>query len=113
MLVFHHLSLSIILKNKYVPPLTLQLLAENAIKHNAVSKEGILKITISAKNEKMEISNNINPKIGKETSTGMGLQNIINRYELLTTEKIEINKDENIFSVKIPLLTSKNESLNT
>ncbi len=100
-------------RNKYVPPLTLQLLAENAIKHNAVSKESKLKITISAKNDKMEISNNINPKIGKESSTGMGLQNIINRYELLTIEKIEIKKNANIFSVKIPLLTSKNESLNT
>jgi LytS/YehU family sensor histidine kinase len=100
-------------KSKYVPPLTLQLLAENAIKHNAVSKESTLKILISAKNNTMEISNNINPKIGNESSTGMGLQNIINRYELLTIEKIEIKKDANIFSVKIPLLTSKNESLNT
>ena len=100
-------------KNKYVPPLTLQLLAENAIKHNAVSIESKLTITISAKKDKLEINNNINPKIGKESSTGMGLQNIINRYDLLTVEKIDIYSNENIFSVKIPLLTSKNESLNT
>ncbi|MBL0103365.1 MAG: histidine kinase [Bacteroidetes bacterium] len=60
-----------------IPPLTLQLLAENAIKHNAVSKETPLKIEIFVSDNKIVVSNNINPKINKETSEGVGLQNII------------------------------------
>jgi ligand-binding sensor domain-containing protein len=100
-------------KSKYVPPLTLQLLAENAIKHNAVSKESKLRITIGCKDGKMEISNNINPKMSKETSSGMGLQNIINRYELLTKEEIGISSEDNRFSITVPLLNSSNENINS
>ena len=90
-------------------PLTLQLLAENAIKHNAISKESPLVITINSENGKLQISNNINLKIAKEKSTGFGLQNIKSRYELLTNEKIEIIQEENKFIVKIPLINSKHE----
>ena len=95
--------------NKYIAPLTLQLLAENAIKHNAVSKETPLKISITSMNGKLIMSNNINPKITHESSTGLGLQNIKSRYELLTTEKVEIIIEENNFIVKIPLITLKHE----
>ena len=91
--------------NKYIAPLTLQLLAENAIKHNAVSKETPLIISLTLSNGKLVISNNINPKISPESSTGLGLQNIKSRYGLLTTEKVEINISENKFIIKIPLIT--------
>ena len=90
-------------------PLTLQLLAENAIKHNAISKESPLVITINSEKGKLQISNNINLKIAKEKSTGFGLQNIKSRYELLTNEKIEIIQEENRFIVKIPIINSKHE----
>jgi sensor histidine kinase YesM len=99
-------------RNSFVPPLTLQLLAENGIKHNAVSRETPLRITITENHGRLEISNNINPKRSRESSTGMGLQNIMNRYELLTPEKVEIIREENKFTVVIPLLTSKNENFN-
>lgn len=97
-------------KNKFVAPLTLQLLAENAIKHNAVSKESPLTITITSENDKMIVSNNINLKITPENSTGLGLQNIKSRYELLTDVKVEVYHDEEKFKVIIPLITVKNES---
>ncbi len=92
-----------------IAPLTLQLLAENAIKHNAISNESPLVITINSENSKLQISNNINLKIAKERSTGFGLQNIKSRYELLTDEKIEIIQEKNKFIVKIPLINSKHE----
>ena len=93
-------------------PLTLQLLAENAIKHNAVSKESPLIITITSENDKMIIGNNINPKIARESSVGFGLQNIKSRYELLTDEKVEIIREEKKFIVKIPLIQFKHERFN-
>ncbi len=99
-------------ENKFVPPLTLQLLAENAIKHNAVSKETPLKITIYIIGDKMVFVNNINLKITREVSTGLGLQNIINRYKLLTTETVDILNENDIFTVTIPLLNKNDESTN-
>ena len=88
----------------YIPPLTLQLLVENAIKHNAVSRESILKIAIYISGDKLIVHNNINPKQHKDSSSGMGLQNIINRYNILTDKKVQINNDNINFIVSLPLI---------
>ena len=89
----------------FIPPLTLQLLIENAIKHNAVSKETPLEITISLENkEQLVIKNNINPKITREPGTGTGLQNIIKRYSLLSKEPVVVNNDGTYFTVILPIL---------
>ncbi|MEI9958728.1 MAG: histidine kinase [Ferruginibacter sp.] len=89
----------------FIPPLTLQLLIENAIKHNAVSKETPLEITISLENKKqLVIKNNINPKITREPGTGTGLQNIIKRYSLLSNEPVTVNNDGAYFTVILPIL---------
>ncbi len=89
----------------FIPPLTLQLLVENAIKHNAVSKETPLTVNLYIENEKrLVVQNDINPKFTKEASTGMGLQNIINRYNLLSDETVLINNDEKRFTVSLPTL---------
>lgn len=89
----------------YIPPLTLQLLAENAIKHNAISKETPLMIKVySGGNRSLIVENNINRKLTKDNSSGMGLQNIIGRYKLLTTEKIGIEENRDTFIVTLPLL---------
>ncbi len=90
--------------NKSIPPMTLQLLAENAIKHNAVSKETPLIIKITSTKNHLTISNNLNAKIKEESSAGFGLHNIRSMYQLLSDEKIEILKTENNFTVIIPLL---------
>lgn len=93
-----------LVKKLFIPPLTLQLLAENAIKHNSVSRETTLTITLSFDQNKLSVSNNINSKISKETPSGFGLQTIISRFKLLSEEEVEIKKDEQSFNVLLPLI---------
>ncbi len=92
------------LKLKKIPPMVLQILIENSLKHNAVSKETPLSITIQTQNSRLVIINNINPKRSIEPSTGTGLQNISNRFKLLTSEAILIQNDSKTFSVSLPLI---------
>ncbi len=92
-------------KHTFIPPLTLQLLLENAIKHNAVSKEAPLTVELYIENEKwLILRNNINPKLSKEAGSGMGLQNIINRYNLLSREQVLIHQDGINYTVSLPIL---------
>lgn len=89
----------------HIPPLTLQLLMENAVKHNAVSKETILTIDLYIENEnRLVLRNNINPKISPQPGTGMGLQNIVNRYKLLNQEAVLIHNENGFFTVSLPAL---------
>ena len=88
----------------YIVPLSLQILVENAIKHNIVSKSKPLKISIYAKKGQICVENNIQLKRETE-STHTGLENIRQRYELLTKKKISVVDDKNIFSVCIPLVS--------
>lgn len=89
----------------HIPPLSLQLLLENAIKHNAVSKETPLHIRISVTEDNyLSIRNNKNAKSGKEKGAGMGLQNIISRYKLLTDKPVTVINDKQYFIVLLPLL---------
>ncbi|MCX2742800.1 histidine kinase [Mangrovivirga sp. M17] len=91
--------------NIMVPPLTLQLLIENAIKHNVLSSESPLNIDIYIKEERIFVENNLQIKnIIDENSTGVGLENIRSRYKYLSPDAIKINKDQNIFSVSLPLI---------
>ncbi len=90
---------------QYVTPLSLQMLIENAIKHNVVSKENPLKIKIQQEsNQYLVVENNIQEKTILEKSTRVGLQNIINRYGLLTDRQVEVIRSGGLFTVKIPLL---------
>ena len=94
-----------ILDTRYVPPLTLQLLMENAVKHNAISKEAMLHIEIFVnKFGKLVMRNNTNRKIKKAESSGMGLENIMSRFRLLSDRTVEIKSGEDFFEVAIPLL---------
>jgi hypothetical protein len=89
-----------------VAPLSLQMLIENAIKHNIVSKDKPLKIKISEdKKGYLQIENNVQEKKIFEKSTKVGLQNIINRYKLLSDRQVEITNHANYFKVSIPLLS--------
>ena len=89
--------------NRYVPPIAIQLLIENAIKHNVVSELHPLTIKLVIENDHFTITNNIKEKLEKD-STGIGLENLKARYQYLSDKKIEINRDEKVFSVKVPLL---------
>lgn len=88
-----------------VVPLSLQLLLENAVKHNQVTPSRRLHITIREEQDILVIENNIQPKNVINKSTGVGLQNIRQRYYLLTDRPVKISEDESLFKVSIPLLT--------
>ncbi len=91
--------------SQQVAPLSLQMLVENAIKHNVVSKEKPLTIRISqGAYGYLTVENNIQEKVIFEKSTKVGLQNIINRYKLLTDRQVEIDTNPDFFTVHIPLL---------
>jgi LytS/YehU family sensor histidine kinase len=87
-----------------IPPLAIQLLIENAIKHNIVSSEQPLTISISTNGDKLIVENNLQLRISKLPSGGTGLKNISLRYRYFTDREPEISKAETTFMVKIPLL---------
>lgn len=103
-----NLSVSLTVPEKYqkffIAPLTLQLLVENAIKHNIISRKKPLEITIFIDNEHLLIKNNLQKKETKEFSSQLGLKNIISRYAFLTDKKVEIFETETEFKVSIPLI---------
>ncbi|EOZ92143.1 hypothetical protein A33Q_4236 [Indibacter alkaliphilus LW1] len=89
----------------YIPPLSLQLLLENAIKHNVASKKQPLKIFISKKADQLEVRNILQPKSVKESpSSGIGLENIQKRYKLLSGKTPEVEDTGKEFIVSLPLL---------
>jgi len=88
-----------------IPPLTLQLLLENAIKHNVATVNKPLKIKIYNDPSYIIICNSFSPKIAQHSSTGVGLGNIMNRYQLLFSQNIIIEKNSIMFTVKLPLQT--------
>ncbi len=90
-----------------VVPLSLQLLLENCIKHNMVSSSKPLHIKISIEDNQLVIENNWQKKEILSEGKGVGLQNIINRYALLTERKVRIFQDEKSFKVYLPLLTKQ------
>lgn len=94
-------------------PLSLQLLLENTIKHNVVSEENPLKVTITEENGYLVVSNNFNPKTIMENGTKIGLKNIIDRYHLITLKKVVVEKTNQNFIVKLPLLTQKTKTMKT
>jgi sensor histidine kinase YesM len=89
----------------YLPPLSLQLLLENAIKHNIASVANPLKIQIRLENNALIVENNLQLKSSMpEDSAGIGLSNISKRYELLSEERIDVLNNGSSFVVKLPLL---------
>ncbi|QJW90776.1 histidine kinase [Spirosoma taeanense] len=95
-------------QNRYsIAPLTLQLLVENAVKHNRMSAKEPLQVHIHLDGESLLVHNNFQPRPQSETSTGVGLQNIVNRYALLTDRPVWIGENEGSFIVKIPLLSER------
>lgn len=89
---------------KAVPPMSLQLLIENAVKHNSVSPESPLVINISSDGSCLCVSNNVNPRLSCAEGTGTGLANLSEKYEMLTGRDISVDDDGAVFSVRLPLI---------
>ncbi|MEF3078648.1 histidine kinase [Winogradskyella poriferorum] len=90
-----------------VVPLSLQLLLENAVKHNMVTSSKPLHIKIYEDGNHLVVMNNLQPKQIVKKSSGVGLENIKQRYQLLTERKVYINQREKDFAVAIPMLTKQ------
>ncbi len=87
-----------------VLPCSLQLLIENATKHNALSKDNPLIIKIEATEDSIQVTNNIIPKVTKVPSTGLGQTYIRQMYMDITGKQISITKDSHTYSVTLPLI---------
>ena len=86
-----------------VPPLALQMLLENCLKHNIISREKPLLVKIMAEKESITVINNLQRK-PEVSSSGQGLKNITGRYRFFTTRNVEISESDGLFKVTIPLL---------
>ena len=91
-------------KGRFLPPLSVQLAVENAVKHNARSTAQPLEITIEMKESGVFVTNQIRPLSSKVESTGLGLNNLTARYELISGLKLTIENDGKTFRIKLPLL---------
>lgn len=89
----------------YLPPLSLQEIISNALKHNSIEKDHPLTIQVYTKGEELWIENNLQKRSKPQESTGMGLKNISRRYEILSGKKPQFEIIDNCYIAKIPLLS--------
>lgn len=88
----------------FIPPMTLQLLLENAMKHNQMQVDSPLRIRIFQENDFITVHNNLQKRSSPEESSGIGLSNIKERYKLLGQKNIEVIESDQFFTVKLPLI---------
>jgi len=87
-----------------VPPCTLQLLLENAIKHNAIGPENPLRVVLSSDGTNLTVWNNRVPKVSAAPSSGIGLQYVRNQYRDIAGKEIQVVETSDSFAVSIPIL---------
>ncbi len=103
------IALDELIKKSLIPPMTLQMLIENAIKHNVISKDKPLHVRIFSGKDQIIVENDLQPKQLAKLSTGIGLENIRKRYKLLVNKTLMIGNQENVFRVCLPVI--KNNSI--
>ncbi len=94
-------------------PLSLQLLLENAVKHNVVTSDRPLHIKVIEDQGSLKVVNNLQEKQVVKKSSGVGLQNIRQRYGILSERKVQISKTDAEFSVSLPMLTKQVSNMKT
>ena len=90
-----------------IVPLSLQLLLENAVKHNVVTSSRPLALKVFEEGDRLVVSNNLQEKQVIKKSSGVGLQNIQQRYRILSNRDVLIEKSESDFEVRLPILTQR------
>jgi sensor histidine kinase YesM len=105
--LFYELPETVIKPDAKVVPLSLQLLLENTVKHNVVSEQRPLHIRIFIEGDYLAIQNDFQKKEVIQSRQGVGLQNIVDRYSIITNRKVLIEQNEQTFTVKIPVLTKQ------
>lgn len=102
------ISLAGNIQQSQIPPFTLQLLIENAIKHNIASRAKPLKIKLyNEAGDYLVLSNNLQHKNAAQNSTGIGLNNVRQRYQLLFDKEIIIEKNADSFTIKLPIISNE------
>ena len=92
--------------SEFVLPISLQILIENAVKHNIVSKSKPLKIDIYVEDDFLVVKNNLQKKNQKFVSTRIGLTNITSRYQFMTDRKVRVEETEQFFKVSLPIINN-------
>jgi len=87
-----------------IAPLSLQLLLENAVQHNRLSAAEPLRVTIALAGNCLRVANPVQPRLMPAASTGVGLQNIVGRYRLLTDQPVRVAEADGYFTIDLPLL---------
>lgn len=87
-----------------IPPCALQILVENAVKHNEFTEQNPLQIKVTATDSFLSVCNNVKPKSYAVNSTGIGLRNLNSRYRILFRKNIQVERTRENFVVKLPLI---------
>lgn len=95
-----------------LPPMSIQMLIENVVKHNEISTKRPMYISINASGNTITITNPIQPKISMAQGEKIGLKNLNRRYELLFKQEINIKNDNKIYTVILPLIKQNNGCIN-
>lgn len=111
--VFYEIPETISNPEAKVVPLSLQLLLENTIKHNVVSQQRPLRIRIFEENGYLVVQNDYQKKEVLQDRKGVGLANIVNRYAIITSRRVQVEQTEKHFTVKLPMLTKQIEIMET
>lgn len=91
-------------KDDLIVPMVLQSLIENVVKHNVISRQKPVEVSICRSNRFIEITNALRPKAVADTSSGTGLQNIKQRYKFFTDKEVQVTQTDSTFKVSIPIL---------
>jgi sensor histidine kinase YesM len=91
-------------KNFLIPPTSVFMAFENAVKHNEISEQHPLRVTLDVKGSCLSIENSIRQKNNVPRSSGIGLQNLDDRFRMLTGKGIETEKNEKSFLIRMPLI---------